>query len=111
MAAVPSPAPVLVGFVGIEDAAVRRIEPGLRDRADGAGGGEEILEADRRAGAKARAVLQPHPCLGDDAENALRADEQAIGARAGARAGQAPRLEDAARGDHAQASTKSSIWV
>ena len=94
---------VVARLVGVEDAAVRGIEAGLGDGADGAGGGEEILEADRVAGAKARAVLQAHPRLGDDAEDALRADEQAIGARAGAGAGQAPRLDDAARRDHAQA--------
>ena len=47
--------------------------------------------------------LQPHPGLRDDAENAFRADEQAIGARPRARSGKAPRLDHALRRDDAQA--------
>ena len=39
-------------------------------------------------------VLQAHPRLGDHAERALRADEEAVGRRAGARARQPPRRDD-----------------
>ena len=66
-------------------------------------GGEEVREAHRAAGAEARPVLEPHPGLGDDAENAFGADEQPVGAGPGAGAGQAARLDDAARRHHAQA--------
>ena len=92
----------VVGLGRIEDAAIRRIEPGLRDRAHGARGGEEVLEAHRAAGAERRAVLQPHPGLRDDAENAFRADHHAVGARAGAGAGQAAAFDHALRRHHAQ---------
>ena len=99
----PSPAPVFCASCGSRIRQFDGIEPGLGDRSDRAGGGEEIGEADGAAGAKARPVLQPHPRLGDHPENALRADEQAVGAGAGAGAGQAARLDDAARRDDAQA--------
>ena len=58
-------------FCRVEDAAVRRIKPGLRDRANRARGSEEILEAHRAARAKLRAILQPHPRLRDDTEKFL----------------------------------------
>ena len=92
----------VVGLGRIENAAVRRIEPGLRDGAHRARGGEEVLEAHRAAVAKRRAILQPHPGLRDDAENAFRADHHAIGARARAGAGQAAPLKRAARRHRAQ---------
>ena len=95
--------PGLVGLRGIEDPAVRRIESGLRDHAHRPRGGEEVAETDGGAGAKARPVLQSHPGLGDDAENALRADEEAIGARTGPGARQPTRLDEAARRHHPQA--------
>ncbi len=96
----------VVRLLRIEDAAVRRIEAGLRDRPDRARGGEEIGKADGAAGAKARPVLQPHPGLGDDAENAFRADEQAVGAGPGARSGQPARLDRTLGRHHAQAFDK-----
>src|SRR5262249_4614708 len=60
-------------------------------------GCEEILEADRPAGTEARAVLQPHPGLGDDTERSFRPDEQPVRARTRPRAGQSPGLEAAPR--------------
>ena len=89
-------------LLGVEDAAIRRIKSCLRDRAQGAGRGEEIRELHRAAGAEFRAILQPHPGLRDDAENALRADQQPIRAWARARAGEPPRLDHALRRDDAQ---------
>ena len=86
----------------VEDAAVRGVEAGLGDRSDGAGSREEVRELHRAAGAEARPVLEPHPRLGDHAENAFRPDEQAVGAGAGAGAGKAARLDEAARRDDAQ---------
>ena len=68
-------------LLGVEDAAIRRIKPGLRDRPQGPGRREEIRELDRAAGAEFRPILQPHPGLRDDAQNALRADQQTVGAR------------------------------
>ena len=64
---------------------------------------KEIGEAHRAAGPEARAVLHAHPRLGDDAEDALGADEQPVGARPGAGAGQAPRLHRAGGRHDAQA--------
>ena len=55
------------------------------------------------AGAKARPVLEPHPRLGDDAENAFGADDEPLGRGAGARARQPPRLEHALGRHHAHA--------
>ena len=45
--------------------------------------------------------MQPHPCFGDDAENALTADRETIGARPCATAGQPARLVGAGRRHHA----------
>ena len=103
IATLPSAAPVLKASCAVEDAAVRRIEAGLRDGAHGARGGEERSETNRRAGAEFRARLQPHPGARDHAERSLRADEHAVGARSGARSGQAARFHHAARRHHAQA--------
>ena len=92
----------VIGLRRIEDAAVRRIKSRLRDRAHGARGGEKVLEMHRAAGPLGRAILQPHPGLRDDAENALRADHHAIRARPGAGAGQAAALDHALRRNSAQ---------
>ncbi len=87
----------IVRLLRIEDAAIGGVEPGLRDGAHGACGGKEVLEAHAAAGAETRPVLQPHPRPRDDAEDAFRADEHAVGARAGAGAGQPARLQHAFR--------------
>ena len=64
--------------------------------------GDEIGEGHRRPTCARWAILQAHPRFGDDAENAFGADEQSVGTRAGAGAGQAARLDHAARRDDAQ---------
>ena len=112
IATLPSAAPVLNASCGIEDAAVRRIKSCLRDRAHRPGGGEEIWKLHRAAGAKLGPVLQPHPGLRDDAENALRADHQAVRARArrpsrGAGGVSITPFGVTTRSD----STRSSMWV
>src|SRR6202011_2997445 len=61
----------IVSFLRVEDTAVRGVEAGLGDRSDGAGSREEVRELHRAPGAEARPVLQPHPRLGDHAENAF----------------------------------------
>ena len=92
----------VVGLGRIEDAAVRRVEAGLRDRAHGARRGEEVVEAHRAAVTEFRAILQAHPRLRDDAENSFRTDHQAVRARPGAGARQAAAFDDASRRDRAQ---------
>ncbi len=92
----------VVGLGRIEDAAVRRIEAGLRDRAHRACGGEKVLEMHRAAGAAGRPVLQPHPGLRDHAEDALGTDHHAVRAWAGAGARQAAALDHALRRHGAQ---------
>ena len=42
-------------LLGVDQAQVRRVEPGLRDRAHRARAGQEIVERERRAGAEASA--------------------------------------------------------
>ena len=89
-------------LAGIEETTVRRIKTALAERMHRGGAGGEIGKRDRCRRAHRRAVLQAHPRLGDDAENALGADEQAVGAGAGTGAGQAAGGDDAVRRHHAQ---------
>ena len=98
-AKLPSPAPVLCASAAsstrqFEREAARTGRSPARPRR-----GEEVPEADGAAGAEARPVLEAHPGLGDDAENALGADEEPVRTGPRARAGEAPRLE-AALGRH-----------
>ena len=93
----------VVGLPRVEDPAVRGIETGLRDRADGLRRREEACEFDAAARAKTRLRLQPHPGLRDDPENAFGADEHPVRARPRARSGQASRLDHAVRRHDAQA--------
>ena len=86
-----------------EQAAVGGIEPGLGDLAHRVGAGKEVLEAHAGRGAERRLLAQPHPGFGDDAQDALGADEHPVGAGAGAGARQAARLERAGRRHHARA--------
>ncbi len=58
--------------------------------------------ATRRRDLPLRAVLHPHPRLGDDAERALGAEEQPVRGRPGAGSGQPPRLAHPDRGDDPQ---------
>jgi hypothetical protein len=86
----------------VEDTAIRRKQSGLRDRPQSPGRGKKIYKLHGPAAAKLRTILQPHPGLRDDAKDTLRADQQPIRARAGARAREPPRLDHALRGDDAE---------
>ena len=66
-------------FGGIEQATVRRVEPGLRDRAGRVDRAAEVGEASRRRGAEGGPVLQAHPGLGDDPEDPFRPEQHAVG--------------------------------
>ena len=83
--------------------AVGGIKAGLRDAANSVGTGTKVLEAHAGCGAEGWLLTQPHPCFGDNAEDAFGADEHPIGAwpRTGAR--QTPRLKDADRRHHPRA--------
>ena len=96
----------------VEQPAVGRVQPGLRDRARrGDARASKSAKRDGRRGPPARPVLQAHPRLGDHAERALGAEEQPVGRRPGAGAGQPPRLADAGGVTTRIDSTKSSMWV
>ena len=81
----------------VEDAAVRGPQARLRDLAQGVQRGEQVVEHDARRRALRRARAHAHPRLGDHAERALGAEQQPVGRRPGAGAGQPPRRVDAAR--------------
>ena len=87
----------------LEQPAVGGIEPRLGDLAHRVGAVEEALEAHGSRSAERRLLAQAHPGFGDDAQNALGADEQAVGAGAGAGTGQAAALQRAGRRHHAGA--------
>ncbi len=86
----------------IEQAQVARRKPRLDDFSDGPGAGAKALESHRCRGAQRRSLLQAHPCFDDDSKRSLRADQQAVRARARAGAGNAQRGIGARRGDGAQ---------
>ena len=86
-----------LGLAGVDQAAVRRVQPGLRQRPDRLRPGRELGEPDRGRGATGRARADPHPRLGDHPERAFRADQHPVGRDAGAGAGQPARLPHAAR--------------
>ena len=71
------------GLERVEQPAVRRVQARLRERAHGSRAAREALArpgSARDADARKRGpILQPHPRLGDHAERALGADEEAIG--------------------------------
>ena len=92
-----------IGLAGVEQPHVGGVEGRLANRAHRLGGLVDIVEQHRSAAAMGRPVLQPHPGFGDDAEGALGADHQTVGAGAGAGAGQAAAFHRAGRGHHAQA--------
>src|ERR1035437_3930663 len=56
----------------------------------------------RRARAKRRPILKPHPGLGDDAENSFGTDEHPVRAGTRARAGQAARFDHSGWSDDAE---------
>ncbi len=88
----PSPAIVRRASPGVEQAAVGRVQPRLRERAHALGADGERLEAHARRAPVGGPRLHAHPGLGDHAERALRAGEHPVGARPGAGARQPPRL-------------------
>ena len=75
----------------VDEAAVRRLELGLGERADGLRAAEERGEAHRAPGAVDRPRAHADPRLGDEAEDPFRAEQQPVGRGAGARPGQAAR--------------------
>ena len=85
----------------VDEPAVRGLELGLGERADGLGAAEERVEAHRAPGAVDRPRPDPDPRLGDDAEDPLRAEQHPVGRGARARAGQAARHPVARRPDGA----------
>ena len=108
----PSPAPVCCA----SSASIRRQLAGSSPdwasaRTASAPRGERRRSARARAARCGRPRLHAHPRLGDHAEDPLRAEQQPVGRRAGARAGQAARLPRARRRDRADGSTRSSMWV
>ena len=86
----------------IQQPAIRRVEPGLRDRPRRPDRDRPVVERNRGRDLPARAALQPHPRLGDDAQRPLGADEQPVRRRARTRSRQPARLADPRRGDHPQ---------
>lgn len=99
------------GLARIEQPAVGRVQARLRDGADRVGRGLEVVEQDRGGRLVAGPVLQPHPCLGDHAERALRSQEQPVG--------DGPAPEPGTRSDSLTPtgvitrmdSVRSSMWV
>ena len=87
------------GLERVEQAAVRGVEPGLRDLAHGPRGGEEVAELDPARGLEGRSRPDPDPGLGDRPEDALGADQRPVRRGPGARARQPAALPGAARGD------------
>jgi hypothetical protein len=77
----------------IEQAAVRRVEAALPERPNRAGAGREIVERHGGGRLVGGPILETHPGLGDHPQDALRAEQHPVRARAGARPGQAPRLD------------------
>src|SRR5262245_18885012 len=73
----------VLGLAGIEEAAVGGVEPCLSDCPYGPRAGKKVAELDRGGGPELRSILKPHPRRGDYTENAFRADERPVGARAG----------------------------
>lgn len=89
-------------LAGVEQAAVGRGEVGLRDGAYRVQRTVEVGEGHGGRGPVPGALLQTHPGLGDDAERAFRAEEQAVGRRSGAGCGQPPGRAGSRGRDHAQ---------
>ena len=90
-------------LVMVQQAQIGGIEPCLRDGAHSLRPVHEMLELDRAAVAEGRAVLKAHPGFGNDAERALGAEEEPVGARARAGARQAEAVMHARRRHRAHA--------
>ena len=82
---------------GIEQPAVRRVEARLRDHPRRLRAGGEALEEDRAGGLEAGPWANPHPGLGDHSQDALGAEDHAVGARTCPGAGQPAALPEAGR--------------
>jgi hypothetical protein len=82
----------------VDEAAVGRVQARLRDRPHRVGALLEGGEADRERGPVHGLLLHPHPRLGDHAQRPLRAQQESVGRRTRARAGQPAGGPHAARG-------------
>ena len=89
------------GLGGVEHAQVGGPLLGLGDEARAVGGGGHAVEDDAGRRAEPGAGLDAHPGFGDDAEDALAADNHAVGGRAGAAAGESAGFPHAGGGYHA----------
>ncbi len=85
------------GFRRIEQPAIARIEPRLRECPDAGDGGEVIVELCGSRRAESRRHLHSHPGFGDDAERALGANDQSVRCRPRTGTGKPPRLHHAGR--------------
>ena len=84
---------------GIDEPAGGREQPALAERARRPGAAGEVGEAHRGGGAKAGTRHHPQPGLGDHPQRPLGAEQEAVGAGAGAGGGQPPCLQRPSRGD------------
>jgi hypothetical protein len=80
----------------VDEPAVRGTHAGLHDLPHQLEPGREVVELHACAPALDVARADPHPRLGDHGQRALRAEQQPVGRRAGARGRQAARLPDIA---------------
>ncbi len=76
----------------VEKPAIAGIEPGLRKRSNRLDRAPEVGEVGRGRRAELRSRPNPHPGLGDDAEDPFGAQHPSVGARPSTGAGQASRL-------------------
>ncbi len=90
-----------LGLGGFEEAAVGRVEARLDDLADRLAGVAEALEADRRRRLPLGPRADPHPGVGDHAEDPLAAEQHPVRGRPGARPRQPPALPGPPRGHRA----------
>ena len=87
---------------GVEEPAVRRVEPGLGQGAHRAYAVLVVGERHGRRGPPPRPVLQAHPCLRDHAERPLGAEEHPVRRRSCPGPGEPAGLDEAGGGDDAQ---------
>ena len=85
----------------VDQPAVARVQPGLRQRAHRLGALDERAERDAARSAEPRPRLHPHPRLGDHAEDPLGAQQHPVRRRPRPAARQPPRLPQARRRDRA----------
>ena len=90
----------ILGFGGIQHPQVGRPLLGLGNQTRAFGGARHPVKDHAGRGPVAGPRLYPQPRLGDDAQNALAADNQAVRRRPGPAARQPPRFPDARRRHH-----------